>query len=69
MSHTMNMYVKNISGYSIKSVTATHTWWLIPLTQVALYIVFREIACLQSERSTAKSKSEDARSDTPSKLL
>ena len=26
MSHTMNMYVKNISGYSIKSVTATHTW-------------------------------------------
>ena len=26
MSHVMNMYVKNISGYSIKSVNAVHTW-------------------------------------------
>jgi hypothetical protein len=26
MSHVLNMYVKNISGYSIKSVNAVHTW-------------------------------------------
>jgi len=26
MSHVMNMYVKNVSGYSLKSVNAVHTW-------------------------------------------